>query len=174
MINLRWTVAALPPVDSLHAEDYMGLCLEDTFYPHSQRFSFTDPVTKSKKSLHVINDKDEAAAFLAAGRMKSNYPSTKSANDYRDETERRAIECKWEPLVRRNITMRGSGIDDPFLTLQAIGRNGVNARVDYVAIVTIESKKFTGDLYSLVRQAYPTLNPIRVRTEVETRVQIAS
>ena len=69
--------------------------------------------------------------------------------------------------------MLGSGVVEPFLTLQAIGRNGVNTRVDYVAIVTIESKKFTGDLYSLVREAYPALNPIRVRTEVETRVQIA-
>ena len=172
-VRIRWTVAALPPVDPLHPEDYTSLCLEDTFYPHSQRFNYTDPVTKAKKCLHILDDMDEVSTLIAAGRKKSTYPATKSANDYRDEVARRAIECKWEPLVRRDTRMLGSGVVEPFLTLQAIGRNGVNTRVDYVAIVTIESKKFTGDLYSLVREAYPALNPIRVRTEVETRVQIA-
>jgi hypothetical protein len=174
MVSFRWTIAALPPVDSLHPEDYTSLCLEDTFYPHSQRFNYTDPATKAKKCLHALDDKDEVALLLSAGRKKSSYPVSKSANDYRDEAARRAIECKWEPLVRRDIRMKGSGIFEPFLTLQAIGRNGASTRVDYVAIVTIESKKFSGDLYSLVREAYPALNPIRVRTEVETRVQIAS
>jgi hypothetical protein len=56
--------------------------------------------------------------------------------------------------------------------LHAIPRNGATARFDYAAVVTITAPKFNGDLYDAVLRRFTALQPIRLRTEAELRIQI--
>lgn len=174
MIQIRWTVAALTPVDSRHPGDYTCVCLEDTFYPNEKQFTFTltQRPRDQKKSLHVVSDAAEIATLMGNGWKKASFPNTSSGNVYRDEADRRKLDCKWEPIVRREVSMRSTGIDAPFLTLHAISRNDILDRFDYVVIVTIRSKNYSGDLYTEIRNRFPALAPIRLRTEAEIRVRI--
>jgi hypothetical protein len=129
-------------------------------------------ISGSPKHLHLVEDKTEIKALIANGWAKSSYPVSESGNRYTSEEARRKLDCQWEPLVRRTISKQAKGFNQPFLTLHAIGRNGVTDRFDYVVAVTIRAPKFEGDLYTEIRRRYPALAPIRVRTEAEVRIQI--
>jgi hypothetical protein len=170
----RWTVAGLPPVDSNHPSDYTSGCLEDTFYPHARRFAFTEGAnSRKRKVLDIGTEKSEVATLIAKRWKQSLFPATDSGNSYKDERTRRAIDCKWEPVVRRDLAKMGSSIWRPFLTLQAIGRNGFPDQFGYVVVVTVCAPHYPNDLYTDVRTQFPALVPIRVRTEAEIRVQIS-
>jgi len=171
-VRVRWTVAGLPPVDPNHPSDYTSGCLEDTFYPHARRLAYFKPNTKLRKVLDTESAKDEIAELLRQGWKRPSLPQTESGNNYRTESDRRAINCQWEPLVRRDVSKNASSIFQPFLTLHAIGRNRVPARFDYAVVITVSVPKYHGDLYTDIRTKYPALAPIRVRTEAEIRVQI--
>ncbi|HEY4311871.1 MAG TPA: S8 family peptidase [Pirellulales bacterium] len=173
-VQITWTVAALSPIDPNHPGDYTSCCLEDTFYPNGKRFTFSPPqgTSGTPKRLHLVSDKAEIAKLLAQSWKQSSFPVTESGNDYRDEDERRKLDCKWEPIVRRYVSKQAKGLDDPFLTLHAIGRNDARDRFDYAVVVTLRAEKFGGDLYGEIRKRYPALSPIRLRTEAEIRVQI--
>jgi hypothetical protein len=86
--------------------------------------------------------------------------------------QRRALDCKWEPIVRRDKSKFATGLFEPSLILHGIGRHGIGDRFGYVAVVTVRAPKFKGDLYAAVRTQYPALAPIRVKTEAEIRVAI--
>jgi hypothetical protein len=173
-LKITWTVAALVPIDANHPNDYTCCCVEDTFYPHSRNYLFTKTV-KGKPKSKKLNIEDDAAAvkqLLADGWQRGSFPATLSGNEYKDEHARRALDCKWEPLVRRSRRMLGTNLHEPFLILHGILRNRFTERFEYATIVTIEAPKFTGDLYTEIRRRYPALAPIRLRTEAEIRVQI--
>lgn len=173
-VQVTWTVGALASIEPNHPDDYTCGCIEDTFYPNSRRYSFSPPkgsASRKKKSLNIDNDAEEISKLKTDGWQQSSFPLTESGNDYADEMERR-LDCKWEPVVRRSVSKFAKSLHDPFLTLHAIGRHGARERFDYVAIVTLRAESFVGDLYSEIRQRYPALSPIRVRTEAEIRVEI--
>ena len=173
-VKVTWTVAALAPIDANHPNEYTCACVEDTFYPHSQRFLFSkvqNGKTKNKK-LHLQNNAADVKKLLAEGWKKASFPTTSSGNEYKDEDALRALDCKWEPLVRRTKKMLGKSLFEPFLILHAISRNRNVDRFEYATIVTIEAPSFEGDLYTEIRRRYPALAPIRLRTEAEIRVQI--
>ena len=174
-VGIRWTIAALPPVSPNHPSDYTSCCIEDTFYPHSQIFTFStiDKNGRQKtQRLHLEEDEAEVKKLLAQGWRKSSFPSTESGNRYPTERERRALDYKWEPIVRHSVSKRASSLNEPFLILHAIPRNGATSRLDYAAAVTISVSKPSGDLYDAVLRRYTALQPIRLRTEAELRVRI--
>jgi hypothetical protein len=175
-VEIIWTIAALCPTERAHPGDYTACCVEDTFYPNSNVFNFSyEPqkfgTKKATKRLHLIDDKGEITA-LGAGWKRSQFPYTKSGNRYPTEHDQRAVEYKWDTIVRRTASMRGSSLHQPFLVLHAIGRHAQVNRFDYAAVVTISAPKFEGDLFSEVVTRYPVLQPIRLRTEAEIRVRI--
>ena len=172
-VHLSWTIAALSPIAPNHPGDYTSCCIEETFYPDSRLYVYTPPKSLKEKParLNSVTDHVLVSGLLAQGWKKSAFPVTESGNAYRDEKARR-LDCKWEPLVRREVTKFASKIHDPFLTLHAIGRNDARERFDYVAVVTVFAPKFEGDLYDRIRSQYPALVPIRLRTEAEIRVRI--
>ena len=160
-------------MDPRHPSDYTSGCLEDTFYPNERRYVFTNQTNKKqKKTLDIESDQVEATRLIAQGWKKSALPDSDSGNKYKNEVDRRAIDCKWEPVVRREIGKMASGLWKPFLTLQCIGRNIVPDRFDYAVVVTVSVRNYHGDLYTDIRTKFPALAPIRVRTEAEIRVQI--
>jgi hypothetical protein len=174
-VFIKWTIAALPSVSPNHPSDYTSYCLEDTFYPNDQVFSFSTKnknLKPNRKNLHLQDDKAEVAALLADGWSQSELPVSQSGNKYPSEHERRSLDYKWEPIVRHQDVKVANSLHQPFLVLHAIPRNGAATRFDYAAIVTIHAPKFEGDLYDAVLRHYPVLQPIRLRTESEIRVQI--
>jgi hypothetical protein len=173
-VLVTWTIAALPPIDLNHPSDYTSCCLEETLYPNSRKFTFTPDksVGGKPKTLHLDDDASEIKTLLAQSWKKSSFPVTESGNKYKDEETLRAIDCKWEPVVRRAVSKFAKNFFDPFMTVHAIGRNGATDRFDYAVIVTLRAEQFDGDLYAEIRNKYPALAPIRLRTEAEIRVQI--
>lgn len=174
-VQVTWTVAALPPIHPNHPGDYTACCLEETFYPHSKKFQFSPPkgATDKPQNLHLDDDATAIKRLLKNGWKSAAFPLSDSGNQYKTEGEKRAIDCKWEPVVRRKISKFAKSIHDPFMTVHAIGRNGASERFDYVVVVTLRAASYDGDLYSDIRNRYPALLPIRLRTEAEIRVQIA-
>ena len=176
-VRVSWTVAALPSTDPNHPSDYTSCCIEDTFYPNSQVFSFTKLDRSGRnltKRLHLVDDADGVRDLTADGWKRSKFPSTESGNKYPTEQESRSLDYKWETIVRRHVSKRATSLHEPFLVLHAISRHGVTSRVDYAAIVTISAPKSSGDLYDAVLRRFTALQPIRLRAQNELRVQIGS
>jgi hypothetical protein len=174
MVTVTWTVAALTPIDANHPSDYTCCCVEDTFYPHATKHKFAK-IERGKsrsKTIDVDAGASTAAQLLSDGWKQSSFPATVSGNDYSDEHDRRSLDCKWEPRVRRSRRMKGTNLREPFLVLHAIPRHRVSERFEYAALVTVEAPKVDGDLYTEIRQRYPALAPIRLQIEAEIRVQI--
>jgi len=174
--SIIWTIASLCPTERAHPGDYTSCCIEDTFYPNSNVFNFfLEPKksgdTRKTKRLHLRDDKAEIAA-LGAAWARPQFPATKSGNRYPTEHDKRAMEYKWDTIVRRRISMRGDSIEQPFIVLHALGRHNQVNRFDYAATVTINAPKFKGDLFSEIVTRYPVLQPIRLRTEAEIRVKL--
>jgi hypothetical protein len=174
-VEIRWTVAALPPVNPNHPGDYTCCCLEETFYPHSSKFLYSPAagVSDKPRRLHAADDAKEIGSLLKGGWKRAAFPLSESGNQYKSEDERRALDCKWETVVRRRVSKLAKSIHDPFMTIHAIGRNGASKRFDYVVIVTLRASGYDGDLYSDIRSRFPALSPIRLRTEAEIRVPIS-
>ncbi|MGC3990844.1 MAG: S8 family peptidase [Chthoniobacteraceae bacterium] len=173
-VGIKWTVATLSPVAPNHPSDYTAMCIEDTFYPNSQVFTFTpkrDVLGGKPRRLHIKEEANQIRTLIADGWKKSVLPVSESANQYPSESERRA-QYKWEAIVRRSKLKFATSIHEPFLVLHAIPRHGATSRLEYAAVVTISAKKFDGDLYDAVRRRFTALQPVRLRTEAELRVQI--
>jgi hypothetical protein len=175
-VEITWTIAVLCPTERVHPGDYTVSCIEDWFYPNSRVFNFAyEPQSsaekKATKRLDLVDDK-EIIAGLGRGWKRSEFPYTKSGNRYPTERDSRAVDYKWDTIVRRTTSMRGASLRQPFLVLHAIGRHNYVDRFDYAAVVTISAPKFQGDLFTEVVTRYPVLQPIRVRTEAEIRVRI--
>ncbi len=173
-VSVKWTVAALPPVSPNHPSDYTAMCIEDTFYPNSQVFTYSpkrDALGGKPRRLHIHEDATEIRRLTAEGWKKSALPVSESGNQYPPESERRA-QYKWEAIVRRSKSKLATSLHDPFLVLHAIPRHGSTGRLEYAAVVTLSARKFTGDLYDAVIRRFAALQPVRLRTEAELRVQI--
>lgn len=150
------------------------MCIEDTFYPNSQIFTYTpkrDALGGKPRRLHIVEDAAEIRTLLAGGWKKSALPVSESGNQYPSESERR-VRYKWEAIVRHSKSKLATSLHEPFLVLHAIPRHGATNRLEYAAIVTISAPKFSGDLYDAVIRRFTALQPVRVRTEAELRVQI--
>lgn len=171
-LKLRWTIGILPQVDANQASEYTKVCIEDTFYPNSNRVRFSPPagIKRSAKVLHLLDNADEARDLLAQGWKKSALPVSESGNDYWTEAKLRG-ELKWEPVVRKRTSKMASGIEDPFLVLHAIPRGGATGKVAYAVVVTITATQDV-DLYQAILQKNPVLQPVRLRAETELRVRI--
>ena len=173
-VSVKWTVAALPPVAPNHPSDYTAMCIEDTFYPNSRVFTYTpkrDALGGKPRRLHIVDDAAEIRTLLADGWKISALPVSESGNQYPSESERR-VRYKWEAIVRHSKSKLATSLHEPFLVLHAIPRHGATNRLEYAAIVTISAPKFSGDLYDAVIRRFTALQPVRVRTEAELRVQI--
>lgn len=172
-VEVAWTVGALPEVSPNHPSDYTSCCIESTFYPDSLNYRWSNPdksAGSKPKILRYGDDHKEIDELEELGWTRSEFPVSGSGNQYKSEEEAR-LDCKWEPIVRHQISKRAKGIHNPFLVLHAIGRNSFLAPMRYVAIVTISTPK-NDDLYDAIRRRYPALAPIRVRTQNEIRIKI--
>jgi hypothetical protein len=174
-LKISWTIAAMCPIEFDHPGDYTGCCIEDTFYPHSEMFSFSQDVPGQKKEQKRLNLRTDKNQIAALGKLwkKSQFPVSRSGNVYpKTEQEKRELDYKWDTIVRRSVSIRASSLHKPFIVLHAIGRHAEVNRFPYAAVVTISAPKYSSDLHNEIVRRFPILQPIRVRTESEIRIRI--
>ncbi|WP_226639753.1 S8 family peptidase [Priestia flexa] len=170
-ISFSWTIATLSKANPLHVEDYTESAIEDTFYPNSQKYNFSKKGIKNSRKLHLIKDKKEIERITKEGWQQSLQPASSSPVNYLNEQARR-LEFKWDTVVKKWKNMRSSSIDQPFLILHGMGRNGSHERMEYACVVTIHAPKYSGNLHEDILNEYKVLQPISVRARNEIMVRI--
>lgn len=168
-VQLTWTIATLSKANALHVEDYTESAIEDTFYPHDKKFKFT----KGKKSriLNVTTDIEEIQELITDGYSQSSLPTTSSTEQYQTELARRG-ELKWDTVVKKWKRMRVSSLENPFLVLHGMGRNGSSDRIDYAVVVTISVPKYKGNLYEDILNEFRVLEPVEIRNRNQVMIPI--
>ncbi len=68
--------------------------------------------------------------------------------------------------------MRVSSLENPFLVLHGMGRNGSTDRIDYAVVVTISVPKYQGNLHEDILNEFKVLEPIDIRTRNEIMIQL--
>ena len=164
-VTITWTVATIVDPFIGDPDAYTNNCIEDTFFHHEMVFMFSKKGVGNRK-LNLLNEKHIAIArdLLNTGYQKADFPVSHPSKKYWDETDLRAIDMKWDTVIRRYVRMRGSSLLNPAITLHAIARNGFgNAKLRYFAAVSIEAPRYIGSLYDAILQNYKNLTPIEIR-----------
>ncbi len=175
--KLQWTIGISTKPDSLNPEEYSSTCIEDTFYPHSHIYSFSNPKSKKReyKILDVRHDTDATKELTAKGWKKAQFPKTASGNIHKkSEKNLRQQDLKWDTVVKREKGGRLSKVCDPFLVLHAMGRNEHEPDMDplhYAVAATIDVSSYRGDLYNDILNRFNALTPIEVRAVNELFVR---
>lgn len=168
-IHLSWTIATLSKANALHVEDYTESAIEDTFYPHDKKYKFTKG--NRSRTLHIENDAEEIDRILEEGYVPSALPASAAPEQYQTEQARRG-ELKWDTVVKKWKRMRHSSLEQPFLVLHGMGRNGSTDRIDYAVVVTISVPNYQGNLYEDILSEYKVLEPVSIRNKNEIMVNL--
>ena len=103
-------------------------------------------------------------ALIDGGYKQSATPITHAVKTTWDEEALRAIDLKWDTVIRKSVSMLSGSLFNPSLTLHAMGRNGFEDKsIRYNVAVTINAPKYQGSLYDAILQTYQNLTPIEVR-----------
>lgn len=165
-VNLKWTVATVVAPNIVDTDAYSCNCLLDTFYPHETKHNFTKPKCKSF-TLDLLDEEDAIIArnLLATGYKLSDLPVSHPSKTSWGEDDLRSVDMKWDTVIKKSVTMRGSSLLNPTLTLQAIGRYGhENQKTRYFVALTVDAKNYQGSLYDSILQNYSHLSPIHIRS----------
>jgi hypothetical protein len=164
-VTITWTISTIVNPNVNDPDAYSCNCIEDVFIPHDMTYNFTKKGFSSKK-LNLLKPDHivQVKGLLDNGYAKSEFPVSHPAKKYWNETDLRAVDLKWDTVIRKFIAMRGSSLLNPALTLHAIGRNGFDTeKIKYFTAITIEAPKYSGVLYDAILQQYQSLTPIEIR-----------
>ena len=150
--------------DSNDTDAYTNNCIEDTLYPHSQKYTFSKGSKKIVLDLSKPENVEQQQLFLEQGYTQSLFPVSKPGKTYRDESELRNTDLKWDTVIKKEQTFLGKSLLNPFITIHAMARNGFeNKPVKYFIAITIKAPKYKGSLYDGILQTYNRLEPIEIR-----------
>ena len=164
-VSISWTVSAIVDPNIKDPDAYTNNCLYDVFCPNSMIYNF---YKKGKKPILLNLTKPEdairAKELAEQGYVQASLPISHPAKKSLREKELRMNDLKWDTVIRKETTCRSTTLLAPFITLQAIGRNGYeHSKIRYSVAVTIKAKKYNGSLYDAILQTYPQLAPIEIR-----------
>jgi hypothetical protein len=164
-IKFNWTTCVLSDVNTLDSDIYTNTCIEDTFYPNSDIFSFTKKGEKTYK-LNIKKNLETVEDLKRRGYKQSKNPASDSPN-YRSELERR-LDFKWDTVSRKTKSKQIKGILEPFLILTAMSRDESDLhKVRFCVALTIEMSKHSGNIYEDILNKYDVLEPIEIEQEIE-------
>ena len=144
-ISFSWTICTLTDVSTLDSDLYTNTCIEESFYPNSNVFSFTKDNEKSIK-LNIVEEPGQVNALLKMGYKQSKNPASDTAKR-RSELQRR-LDYKWDTISKKNKGKKIDGVNDPFLIISALSRDDDDIRkVRFSVAVTVEMKKYNGNMY---------------------------
>ncbi|WP_158524135.1 S8 family peptidase [Clostridium perfringens] len=173
-VSIKWTLCTATSVNPKDSDDYTDLCIEDSFIPNCDKFTFTYPLNKRTKVLDVVLNKEEAENLIDLGWNKSKSPKTKTTKyNYASEQERRK-DFKWDTVVKRfSGRMKYSDVKSPRIELHAISRDREDIkeeRVKYSLIVTVEYIKCEEDVYTKIAQKYSRLEQSEIKSINEIKI----
>lgn len=167
-INFSWTSCVLSSVCTKDTDLYTNSCIEESFYPNSNIYSFTK---KGEKSIAVdIKENPEQVIRLEAlGFKKSLNPKGDTATR-KSEIDRR-LEYKWDTISKKSKGKTVEKVNDPFLIISALSRDDDDIqKIKFCVAVTIECKKYKGNLYQDILSKYSVLTPIDIESEIEEEI----
>jgi hypothetical protein len=173
-VGITWTIATIVDPCANDPDAYTNNCIEDVFIPHDLTFKFSKRGSKTY-TLNLANAENviKAENLLDTGYKRSDLPASKPAKQNWNETDLRMNDLKWDTVIKKRKSMRGSSLLNPHLTLHAIGRNGYEvSELKYFVAITIEAKKYEGSLYDAILQNYQNLTPIEIRNVNRVMVQM--
>lgn len=178
-VSLKWTACIQAPPDPLHPDDYTAHTVVPRFYPNGKKFRYAPPLDGNGKptgtpvvlDLRLKSSVAKALELQQRGYKQSTFPVTKSVNSYIG-TPTGKLKADWDTVVRKEVSMRTSSLNDPYFTLHAIGRGGEisDALVRYALVVTVCVPKFGGDLQAETLKTWARLEEIRVRSQAEIQI----
>lgn len=171
VVKFNWTITTLSDVDPLDSDIYTNCCIEETFYPNSNVFTFFKKGKNKRVKKHIIKHKEHIKELMNEGYQRSALPASATGKN-KTEYERR-LDMKWDTISRKFNNKNVGGVEDPFLILQAIGRSDKKIeKVKFCVAVTIEIGKYSRNLYNSILERYNVLLPIDVEVELEDDIRV--
>lgn len=168
-ISFSWTICTLTDVSTLDSDLYTNTCIEESFYPNSNVFSFTKDNEKSIK-LNIVEEPGQVSELLKMGYKQSKNPASDTAKR-RSELQRR-LDYKWDTISKKNKGKKIDGVNDPFLIISALSRDDDDIRkVRFSVAVTVEMKKYNGNMYQDILNKYDVLTPIQIEQEIVQEIE---
>lgn len=166
-VRIDWTIASLTDVNGLDPDGYTSSCIEDTFYPNSNKYRFTK-TGKKPQIVDLEKNYCKGDELIENGYKQSALPISDSPA-YLTEVERRE-NLQWDTIVRKSKSKRISSLDKPYIIMHCIPResDGIN-KLKFCVCVTLEYVNYSGDLYNDIIEEYPILVPLE--TSVETSIE---
>lgn len=174
-VVVEWTIALSSEVDAKNTEDYTLSCIEDTFYPHEDKYRLFKTVDGKKKTqtVNVCDDEEIVRKMLEEGWGIGNNPNTYSAfsNKYKTEEERKK-NFKWDTVIKRRAAIKYQNLKNPYIVLHAMERyNHKSEFVNYAVVVTLNYVECKEDVYNLTLKAYNKLEVASIRSVNEILVK---
>ncbi len=175
MIELRWTVSFVSPIDEEDAAEYTLTGLDIDFRPNRARYALTPPrgTAGSAVDVDLRTQGSLIQQRINEGWQLSNNPKTRPGSAVRSEQTQRE-EGKWETVVRHRAGARATSLHQPEVWLTYYERAqgeliaAENAHdLDFAMLMTISAPKVI-NLYETLRAdaAYSKLVPITVPVDV--------
>lgn len=110
--------------------------------------------------------------FRPKGRLKKTMPFFSARKIYTSELQARMNEQKWETTLKHEQTFNIGTLDDPIFDITYGAReegksvdNGDLPPLPYAMVITLSIENTLG-VYNNIRQRYQTLQPLRLRQEI--------
>lgn len=89
----------------------------------------------------------------------------------KSELDRR-LEYKWDTISKKSKGKMVENVSEPFLIISALSRDDNDVqKIKFCVAVTIECKKYSGNMYEDVLNKYEVLTPIEIEKEVENEIE---
>lgn len=174
-VVVEWTIALSTEVDAKNTEDYTLSCIEDTFYPHVDKYTLSKLMNEKRKTKKIDVNTDIVLInkLIADGWSLGNSPNSFSAfsNKYKTEEERKK-NFKWDTVIKRRAEIKYQNLKNPYIVLHAMERYSHDSEfVNYAVAVTMNYLDCKEDVYDLTLRTYNKLEVATIRNVNEILVK---
>jgi len=174
-VQIKWTISTIVDPYVNDPDSYTNNCIEVVFVPHEMKYRFSKSGSKDHK-LNLLDPKHAATVkqLMDDGYKISTNPISRSSKTKKSELDLRKYDLKWDTVIRKDVSMNGTSLYNPYLSLHAMSRNDFEqSDMKYFAVITITAKNYNGSLYNEILQQYKNLLPIELRAKNRVMIDIS-
>lgn len=169
-MTFTWTICTLSDIDTKDSDLYTNSCIEESFYPNSDIYKFTNKEEKESIKVNIKLNPELADELKTLGYTQSLNPVCETGNR-KSEIDRR-LEYKWDTISTKSKGKNSSGISNPFLIISALSRDDDDMqKIKFCVAVTVENKKYRGNMYEDILNKYKVLLPLELVNEAEDEIE---
>lgn len=170
--KISWTIVTDSAPNALSTESYTMTSIEETFYPHAEKYKLSKIVNGKTKTKKInITEKEEIENLERDGWTLPKFPDTRSGKTLLNEEELRK-EMKWDTVIKKHVQMNKNSLLNPYLIIHGLDRTEKIRRINFSVIITVEAIGCTDNLYEEILNQYSVLNPISIRNE--NKIQLSN